>query len=315
MFTCPSTSSPSSWRALTRAFTAWLTWPSTSSPSSSSWRRLTPVFTAWLTWPSTSSSDSRASSSACTSFSSTVVLLSGLQNLLSRRWTPLESSRSCRENATARFCGCESPARAAARVGPCDACGLPQPWAATAPARLGRIDHRYLGVRGSALRLRVPARRCVGRRPGRADPVAAGGVRIAVHGRPRRPLSTRARDAGVGSAPSRGLCWHGRLRRDRRAAGGGVRARRLDVGHLDGIPAGAGRPPALAGPDAGGGDRRERHLEHAREPRLLRGPRPGRRAALRLDRDGRLRSHRGHLRLVGADAGAAPADERAASEA
>ena len=116
----------------------------------------------------------------------------------------------------------------------------------------------------------------------------------------RRPLPPRAGDA--------------RRRPLRAAALGGMAGVR---------PARRGRPPSstcsprsspsistafqpaqaallpVARAHARGADRRQRQLEHAREPRLLRRPRPRRPAARRLDHVGRLRGDRRDVPLVG----------------
>ena len=64
-------------------------------------------------------------------------------------------------------------------------------------------------------------------------------------------------------------------------------------------PAQAGAP-ALARAHAGRADGRERHVEHRRERRGLRGPGHRRRARRRDERRGRVRGHGRHVSLVGA---------------
>jgi len=207
----------------------------------------------------------------------------------------------------------EEALRPASRVVPRPPRGLPKSPPAPAPAGLGGVDHRHLGVQRRDRRLRVPPGRRFGRRARRANPVAACGVRGTVHVRPRRPLPARAGDARLRSHSRRRARRDGRDRprgwtgRSRLRALGARRRR------LDGLPAGAGRAAALTRPYAGGADRGERELEHARKPRLLRRPGPRRRAAHGLEHLGRLRRHRLDLPLVGIDAERAPAPRRASA--
>ena len=202
------------------------------------------------------------------------------------------------------------PARVLARP----AGSVSQPRAAPAAAGLGRLDHRHLGLRGRARRLRVQPRRRLRRRPDRADPLAAGRDRLALHRDSRRPLPARARDARLRPAA------RGRARDDvRLRADGRPDRRRLRAGghgrrDQHGLPARPGRASALAGEDTRGADRRERQLEHDREPRLLRRAGPRRPPARVLERLGRLHVHGGAVPLLGADAGAAAAHHRAAVE-
>ncbi len=202
------------------------------------------------------------------------------------------------------------PARVATRaVG-----GVPQPRAAATPARLGRLDHRQLGLRGRADRLRLRSRRRLGRRPDRADPLAARSGGLAVRGDPRRPLPARARDARVRPAARGRARNDGGLRLHRSAGRHRLRPGRHGLRDQHGLPPGAVGAAALAGEDARGADRRQRELEHDREPRLLRRPRARRAPASGLERLGRFPRHRGAVPLVGADAVAAPPRGRAALE-
>ena len=104
-----------------------------------------------------------------------------------------------------------------------------------------------------------------------ADPAGDRRPHRAVRGLARRPLPARAGDARLRSGPA----GHRRRRRRRarhRALAGAHRLRRRDDDHdpRHDLPAGRGGADPAARPIARGADRRERLVEHVRQPRRLR---------------------------------------------
>src|SRR5205823_242169 len=196
----------------------------------------------------------------------------------------------------------ERASRTAAGVLSRHARGLPQPRPAPAPARLGGLDHRHVGLQRRDRCLRLPPGRRVGGRARRIDPLSAGRLRRAVHVRARRPPPPCAGDALCRPTARVGARRDGGVRARRSPGGGRLRTCRRGRDHLDRLPARAGRAAARLGANAGGADRRQRQLEHPREPRVLRRSCTRRRAVGGLEHVGRLRRDRVDVPVVGADA-------------